>query len=98
MQLKWTDVADADLDHIEDYITKENSPLVAVDIVLTIIKTTAMILSDHPEGGRLGRLQGTRELVIDGIPFVVIYRKVESLNRIEIVRVLHDAQQWPPAG
>ena len=70
----------------------------AIDVVLNIIKTTAeMILPDHPEGGRLGRLQGTRELVIDGIPFIVIYRKVESLNQVEILPVLHDAQQWPPA-
>ena len=95
MRLKWTDLALEDLDHIEAYITEDNSPSVAIDIVLKVIDTTEMILPDHPDAGRIGRVKGTRELVIDGIPFIVIYRQVEGLNQIQILRLLHDAQQWP---
>ena len=98
MQLKWTDLALADLDHIESYIAEDNSPVAAIDIVLRVVDTTEMILSDHPRAGRSGRVKGTRELVIDGLPFIVIYRQVESLDQIQIVRVLHDAQQWPKPG
>ena len=92
MQLKWTDLAEKDLDNIETYITTENSPLVAVDVVLN---SCELILSNHPQAGRPGRVSGTRELVINGIPLIVVYRIVDRLGQLQILRVLHDAQQWP---
>jgi toxin ParE1/3/4 len=96
VELKWTDLADADLDHVEAYISQENSVVVAIDIVLKIIDSIEMILPNHPEAGRLGRVKNTRELVISGVPFIVIYRIAKGLQRVQILRVLHDAQQWPP--
>lgn len=95
MQIKWTDLAAKDLDNIEAYIATENSPLVAVDVVLKVINSSDVILSNHPQAGRPGRVSGTRELVIDGIPFILIYRIVDRLGQVQILRVLHDAQQWP---
>jgi toxin ParE1/3/4 len=96
VQLKWTDLAEVDLDRIEDYISQENDRVVAIDVVLKVINTTELILPNHPHAGRLGRLKGTRELVVDGVPFVVIYRIVESLNQLQILRVMHDSRRWPP--
>lgn len=98
MLLKWTDLADIDLEKIEAHITQENSPIAAIDVVMNIIDSTHLILPDHPRAGRQGRLKNTRELVIDGVPFVVIYRVNVSTNCLEILRVLHDAQQWPTAN
>ena len=98
MQLKWTDLADIDLEKIEAHIAQENSPIVAIDVVMNIIDSTHLILPDHPRAGRQGRLKNTRELVIDGVPFIVIYRENISTSCIEILRVLHDAQQWPTAN
>lgn len=95
MQLKWTDLADHDLEKIDTYIAQENSPIVAIDIVLNIVDSTDLILSDYPAAGRQGRLKNTREMVVDGLPFIVIYRENFHLNCIEILRVLHQAQQWP---
>ena len=95
MQIKWTDLANIDLDQIEIYIAKENSSLVAIDIVMNIIDNVYLILSDHPRAGRQGRLKNTRELVIDGLPFIVIYREPVGANCIEILRVFHNAQKWP---
>ncbi len=97
MQLKWTDLADTDLDQIEAHITKENSPLVAIGVVMNIIDSVHLILPDHPRAGRQGRLKNTRELVIDGVPFIIIYRENIGANCVEILRVLHDAQHWPTA-
>ena len=57
MQLKWTDLALADLDHIETYIAEDNSPLVAIDVVLRIIDTVDIVLPEHPEAGRIGRVE-----------------------------------------
>lgn len=96
MQLKWTDLAVADFDHVEKYIAEENDPVVVIDVVINVLNKTELILPDHPQAGRLGRVKGTREQVIDGIPIIVIYRIVEPLMQIEILRVMHDSQQWPP--
>lgn len=95
MQLKWTKLANADLENIEIHISEDNSPSVAVDVVMKIIDNVQLILPQHPGAGRQGRVKNTRELVIDGLPFIVIYREQLSENRIEVLRVLHDAQQWP---
>lgn len=97
MQLKWTDLAATDLDEIEAYITEDNSPLVAIDVVMNTVDSVRLILPEHPRAGRQGRVKNTRELVIEGLPFIVVYREHVTTHSIEILRVLHDAQQWPTA-
>lgn len=97
MQLKWTDLAEVDLENIEAYITKENSLSVAIDVVLRIVDNAHLILSDYPRAGRQGRVKNTRELIVDGLPFIVIYRENSKVNCIEILRVLYNAQRWPTA-
>jgi toxin ParE1/3/4 len=54
------------------------------------------ILQQHPQIGRPGRKQGTRELVISRTPFIVVYRI--KAKRIELLRVLHGSQQWPSSS
>jgi plasmid stabilization system protein ParE len=97
VQLKWTDLADIDLEKIEAHIAEDNSPLVAIDVVMNIIDSTHLVLPEHPRAGRQGRVKNTRELVNDGLPFIVIYREHLTESCIEILRVLHEAQQWPTA-
>jgi toxin ParE1/3/4 len=50
-------------------------------------------LAAHPQMGRPGRVHGTRELVITRTPYIAIYRL--SSEAIQILRLLHGAQQWP---
>lgn len=50
-------------------------------------------LAEHPAMARPGRVAGTRELVVVGTPYVVVYR-VET-PAVVILRVLHGAQRWP---
>jgi len=69
-------------------------------LLLGVLDSVELMLPRHPESGRLGRLGGTRELVIKDVPFIVIYRIVklkntEAKKEIQILRVMHDAQQWP---
>ena len=54
------------------------------------------ILTDHPKIAPLGRVQGTRELQINGWDYVIIYR-IKTTRLIQILRVLHHAQQWKKA-
>jgi toxin ParE1/3/4 len=44
--------------------------------------------------GRPGRVEGTRELVLAPPPFVAVYEVLE--NEVQVVRILHGVQQWPP--
>lgn len=48
---------------------------------------------EYPNMERIGRVPQTRELVVAGTPWVVVYR---VRNSIEIIRVLHGPQAWPP--
>jgi toxin ParE1/3/4 len=42
-----------------------------------------------------GRVRGTRQLIVVGTPYVVVYR-IEPAS-VVILRVLHGAQRWPPS-
>ena len=42
--------------------------------------------------GRTGRIAGTRELVIPGLPYIAPYR-IKG-NVIEILGMLHGAREW----
>jgi toxin ParE1/3/4 len=50
-------------------------------------------LAEHPRVGRLGRIEGTRELVVSGTSYIVAYRVMTS--EVIVLRILHGAQQWP---
>jgi toxin ParE1/3/4 len=41
----------------------------------------------------MGRVTGTRELVVPQTPFIIPYRVHQE--RLEIIRVFHSARQWP---
>ena len=50
-------------------------------------------LATFPNRGRPGRVEGTRELVFTGLPFVAVYRVTDDV--LEVIRILHGAQRWP---
>jgi len=95
VRIQWVELAEDDLGTIEDHIAIESVP--ARDIALSIINTTENILLDHPQAGKPGRVSDTRELGIDGIPFTVVYRQVDT-SHLQVLRVLHDTEQWPLAN
>lgn len=93
MRLVWSHHAEHDADAIFDHIAQDK-PAAALE-TREQIELQVKGLKDFPKTGRKGRVRGTRELVIAGLPYVVVYRLRGAV--IEIVRVLHGAQQWPPA-
>ena len=91
MTVRWLDQAVEDLKTVRTYIARDN-PSAAADIAQRI-RDAVKILSDYPAAGRAGRVPNTRELVVAGTPYILPYRvRAES---VEILRVLHGAQQWP---
>ncbi len=91
MLLKWTHAASRDLDSVEEYISAADSGA-AIETVLEIIRHVGM-LAEHPGMGRPGRVDGTRELVIAGLPYVVAY--LHRGDTVTVLRVLHGAMKWP---
>lgn len=91
MHLEWSVPALADRVAIFDYI-EADSPRAAV-LIDNRIEDAAEALIKMPGMGRPGRVEGTRELIIDRTPYIAAYRI--SGKAIRILRVLHGAQQWP---
>ena len=93
MIISWRKEAEADLTDLFDYLLERN-PQAARRIRTTIIGQIAL-LAEHPALGRVGRVVGTRELVISRSPYLVAYTLDEQLGQVIILRVLHGAQNWP---
>lgn len=81
-----------DLDRIVDHIAKDNPP--AALKMWDEIESQVERLRDFPRSGRTGRMPETNELVVTGTPFIIIY--MIGNDEIDLVRVLHGAQKWPP--
>jgi toxin ParE1/3/4 len=92
MRIRWTPPAVHDLTRICDYIDEHSSAATSRRVALLIYRSVAS-LQKFPERGRPGRKTDTRELIVPGLPYVVVYRVHERV--VEIVRILHGAQQWP---
>lgn len=91
MTIKWLDSAIDHLEGIAEYIA-EHDPQVARRVIRTI-RDAVQHLTAYPEMGRAGRVEGTRELVVTGTPYVIAYRV--RARRLEILCVLHAARRWP---
>lgn len=95
--IRWTEPASDDLLGIVEWIA-DRQPVAAGPVGRRILVAVEM-LRDHPKRGRSGRSPHTRELVIPGLPYLVIY----SLGpgdppTVNILRVLHGAMLWPPSS
>jgi toxin ParE1/3/4 len=92
MQVRWSPAAAEDLSRIFQYIRQEN-PSAAERVVRTVYESAGSLAS-FPNRGKTGRVEGTRELPLPSLPFVVVYRVLGYA--VEIANVIHGAQRWPP--
>lgn len=91
VRVRWTRVAIEDLDHAYNYIAAR-SPAGAC-AVMERVESALKALKDHPEMGRPGRVEETRELVIPRTPFIIAYRLFKK--RLDILAFIHAARRWP---
>jgi addiction module RelE/StbE family toxin len=91
---RWTRRALRRLDRIGAVIAQDN-PAAAERVVARLV-AAASALAEHPSLGRTGRLTGTREPALADIPYILAYR-VTAQSDVEILTVMHAAQQWPDA-
>ena len=89
MTPRWLSIAFDDLEHLYLYIAEDNPDAAAHEVqkVLDAVEK----LAEMPDLGRAGRVPDTRELLIS--KYIVAYRVRDG--RVEILRVLHQAQRWP---
>jgi len=91
MRVVWTESAISDLISIREYIERDN-PEAAERVALSILNSVEM-LESNPKIGRLGRVTGTRELVIAKYPYIIPYR-IRG-QQVELLRVIHARREWP---
>jgi len=82
-----------DLERIAEHIARDKPG--AALAMWDEIESQVERLKNFPNSGRPGRLEGTRELVVPRTAFIVVYRVAKT--HVELIRVLHGAQQWPKA-
>ncbi|MEJ1979265.1 MAG: type II toxin-antitoxin system RelE/ParE family toxin [Acetobacteraceae bacterium] len=98
----WADTARADYLGILRYIADQNPN--AAERVAVRIETTAVSLGELATG-RPGRVTGTYEKMVSGLPYILAYEIVggpEGGEWVAILHVIHGARNWPveewPAG
>lgn len=91
MIVQWLPVAEHDRESQVDYIANRN-PKAAIEMG-DIVVASAAALGEFPHMGRPGRVTGTRELVLVGTPFILVYRV--EVQAVVILRLMHGAQQCP---
>ena len=82
--------AHADLSAIRDYIAQD-SKAAARQVVEAIFRAIAQ-LGVFARSGRRGRAQGTYELVLRHLPYIVVYRLLD--DRVEVIAIVHMARSW----
>jgi toxin ParE1/3/4 len=91
VRLEWTQPAFKDVQEAGRYIALDDPQ--AAKRMAERVREAVEYLVDQPNIGRPGRMQGTRELVISGTPFIAVYWVRGDV--VQILRLLHHTRQWP---
>lgn len=90
MIIIWSAIARAELAAITDYI-ETDSPRAALKFIPHIVSSVD-ILINHPEIGRSGRVNNTRELIVHK-SYIVAYSVLDK--SVNILSVRHTSRLWP---
>jgi len=93
MQIRWLRKALQNLNDEAEFIAREN-PVAAQTLVQRVFDAVNH-LPDNPALGHVGRIHGTRELIVPNSRLIIPYRVKPRLNRIEILRVFHTSRRLP---
>jgi toxin ParE1/3/4 len=80
----------ADLQGISAWIAKDN-PSAARTVVARIFDAIGR-LGEFPGLGHRGKVAGTREWVVRGLPYIVVYEIDATHDELRIVAVFHGAR------
>jgi len=91
VKVRWTLPAANQLRDIFEHIAADN-PAAAARTVQRI-RQAILSTAQMPNAGRVGRVAGTREIIVTGTRYVVAYRVLGKT--IQVLAVFHGAQKWP---
>jgi addiction module RelE/StbE family toxin len=83
MRLRWTSAAADDLENIANYLF-EKTPENAARLIRELYDAPSTLKS-FPNRGRAGKKEGTRELVMPSLPYIIVYQ-VRG-DTVHIVRI-----------
>jgi plasmid stabilization system protein ParE len=79
------------LEGILNYL-REHHPSLAQSTIRRIYGA-ARSLKQFSNRGRIGRLEGTRELIMTPLPYIIVYAVQPQI--VQILRIIHAAENWP---
>jgi addiction module RelE/StbE family toxin len=91
MRVRFTKLANSDLNQAYDYIAQDNPS--SARIVIERIEKAIDTLYQYPVIGKNGRVKGTREFVVPNTPFILVYRIEKDM--LQILSVLHVSRKYP---
>ena len=91
MRVRWLRKALQNLDEEAEFIAIDDAA--AARLVVQRVLDAVALLAQQPGLGRPGRVQGTRELVVQKTRYIVPYRVRQDC--IEILRVFHTSRRPP---
>lgn len=91
MRLIWSGPAQTDLRRIDNWLTN-NAGADAAEQHLERIAEQARRLRDFPRAGPV-LAETQRRARVAGTPYILIY---QVMDRIEILRIRHDREDWRP--
>lgn len=94
MKLRWTPRAIADLEEISDYLAPVHPK--AWEQLLDRVEHIADVLLDFPLMGKSGLVPGTREFVLAGTPYILVFQL--KGDAVVIVSVRDGRMQFPPGS
>lgn len=89
LKLKWRQIARRDLNGIVTYISDDNADAAEALRDEIEVKIDALVL--QPKIWKIGRVEGTREIVIRD-NYIVVYEENETFVRV--LRILHSKRNW----
>ena len=88
MKLRYTRLAHDDLATLFAFIAKDDALAAR-----KVSRAGLGRLIQFPSYGRVGDVDGTRQFVVAGVPFIIVYEIEEEM--ITILRIYHAAQDRP---
>jgi len=93
-RIAWSHASLRDLRNIVSYIAARN-PIAAEGVSRRILETVEA-LARLPTG-RSGRVSGTYEKVVAGLPYIVAYKlgtDLDGSETVNLLRIIHGARDW----
>jgi plasmid stabilization system protein ParE len=91
MRLRYSAAARRHIEQIFSFLAERN-PAAARRIVAEI-RSSARLLIEFPHMGRAGEVPDTREWVVRGSPYLLVYEVVAEQDEVWVLGVFHGAQE-----